>query len=170
RYRRRFISSRLRQPTSQGAKPRSRSCWLLSKTSLSASCLQGMGGIGKTALALKLADVVKKHYQDGQFYLNLEDVVPQPLTPTEAMTHVIRSCRPGATLPEGEAELRGLYLSVLHNRRALLLMDNAKDENQIAPLIPPKDCALLLTSRQRFTLPGMFTKNLDSLPPADARR
>src|SRR5262249_3132032 len=59
-------------------------------------------------------------------------------------------------------------LSVLHNQRALLLMDNAKDEQQIEPLIPPAGCALLLTSRNHFTLPGLFAKSLDSLPLDDA--
>jgi tetratricopeptide (TPR) repeat protein len=132
--------------------------------------LRGQGGVGKTALALKLAHEIKERYPDGQFYLNLEGVGPQPLTPAEAMTHVIQSCCPDATLPGKEVELRCLYLSILYNRRTLLLMDNARDESQVEPLIPPAGCALLVTSRQHFTLPGMFAKNLDSLPPPDASR
>jgi hypothetical protein len=142
----------------------------LKESSAAVLGLRGQGGVGKTALALKLAHEIKERYPDGQFYLNLEGVGPQPLTPAEAMTHVIQSCRPGATLPEREAELRSLYLSVLYNQRALLLMDNARDENQVEPLIPPTGCALLVTSRQHFTLPGMFAKNLDSLPPPEACR
>jgi tetratricopeptide (TPR) repeat protein len=130
--------------------------------------LRGQGGVGKTMLALKLADKIKERYPDGQFYIDLNGVGPQPLTPAEAMTHVIQSCRPGVTLPGKEAELRSLYLSVLYNQRALLLMDNAKDESQVEPLIPPAGCALLVTSRQHFTLPGMFAKNIDSLPPVEA--
>jgi len=135
---------------------------------LSISGLQGMGGVGKTALALKLAEKIKGRYPDGQFYLDLLGVSPQPLTPTKAMEHVIHAYHPGARLPEGEAELRGIYLSVLHDQRALLLLDNARDRKQVEPLIPPAGCRLLITSRQYFTLPGLFAKSLDCLPPADA--
>jgi tetratricopeptide (TPR) repeat protein len=140
----------------------------LEDASLSISGLQGMGGVGKTALALKLADRIKERYPDAQFYLDLRGVDPQPLTPAEAMAHVIHAYHPGAKLPESEAELRGIYLSALHDQRALLLMDNAKDENQVEPLMPPAGCALLVTSRQHFALPGFFAKSLDSLLPADS--
>jgi hypothetical protein len=71
-------------------------------------------------------------------------------------------------LPESEAELRPLFFSALHGQRALLVMDNAKDKAQVEPLIPPAGCVLLVTSRQHFTLPGMFHQNLDALPRADA--
>src|SRR3989442_1351125 len=48
-------------------------------------------------------------------------------------------------------------------------MDNAKDAHQVEPLIPPPSCLLLVTSRKHFALPGCVAKNLDALPPADAR-
>jgi len=140
----------------------------LEDASLAIYSLQGMGGVGKTALALKLAEKIKERYPEGQFYLDLRGVSPQPLAPAEAMAHVIHAYHPGARLPESEAELRGAYLSVLHNQRALLLMDNAKDESQIEQLIPPLGCRMLVTSRQYFTLPGLFAITLHSLLPADA--
>ncbi|HKX29696.1 MAG TPA: tetratricopeptide repeat protein, partial [Blastocatellia bacterium] len=143
---------------------------VLEDASLTILGVQGMGGVGKTALALKLAEKIKDRYPGGQFYLDLMGVGPRPLTPAEVMAHVVHSYHPGAKLPEGEAELRGRYLSVLHDRRALLLMDNTRDERQVEPLIPPAGCRLIVTSRQSFTLPGMFAKNLDCLPPADAGR
>ena len=65
--------------------------------------------------------------------------------------------------------MRGLYLSVLDGRRALLLMDNAASAEQVEPLIPPAGCLLLVTSRQHFTVPGLAAKNLDTLGAADAR-
>ena len=54
------------------------------------------------------------------------------------------------------------------NGRAILLLDNAANAEQVTPLIPPRSCLLLITSRQRFTLPGLHTKILDILPPHDA--
>jgi tetratricopeptide (TPR) repeat protein len=130
--------------------------------------VQGLGGVGKTTLALKIAEQLTSLYPDAQFYLDLKGVSDKSLTPQEAMSHVVRAFYPSARLPEGVAELSGLYQSVLHNQRALLLLDNAKDEHQVAPLIPPPSCLLLVTSRQNFSLPGLVPKHLDSLAPADA--
>src|SRR5208337_3854979 len=72
-------------------------------------------------------------------------------------------------LPESEAALGALYRAILAGKHALLLMDNARDREQVEPLIPPAGCALLVTSRQHFALPGLLTKNLDTLPPPQAR-
>jgi tetratricopeptide (TPR) repeat protein len=85
------------------------------------------------------------------------------------MSHVLRTFHPELKLPETVEELSPQYLSVLHNKRALLLMDNAKDAAQVKPLTPPAGCALLVTSRQHFALPGLQAKNLETLPPPDAK-
>ena len=132
------------------------------------SGLHGMGGIGKTALALKLVELLKPRYPDAQFFLDLK-ASTQRLTIAEALAHVVRAYHPAAKLPESESELRGLYLSVLDGQRALLLMDNAANAEQVEPLIPPVGCLLLVTSRQHFTVPGLTAKNLDTLSAADAR-
>ena len=133
------------------------------------SGLQGMGGIGKTALALKLVELLKPRYPDAQFFLDLKGASTQPLTVAEALAHVVRAYHPAAKLPESESELRGLYLSVLDGQRALILMDNAANAEQVEPLIPPAGCLLLVTSRQHFTVPGLAAKNLDTLSAIDAR-
>jgi len=133
------------------------------------SGLQGMGGIGKTALALKLVELLKPRYPDAQFFLDLKGASAQALTVAEALAHVVRAYHPTAKLPESESELRGLYLSVLDGQRALLLMDNAANAAQVEPLIPPAGCLLLVTSRQHFTVPGLAAKDLDTLSAADAR-
>jgi tetratricopeptide (TPR) repeat protein len=133
------------------------------------SGLQGMGGIGKTALALKLVELLKPRYPDAQFFLDLKGASTQPLTVAEALAHVIRAYHPVAKLPDSESELHGLYLSVLDGQRALLLMDNAANAEQVEPLIPPAGCLLLVTSRQHFTVPGLAAKNLETLSATDAR-
>lgn len=133
------------------------------------SGLQGLGGVGKTTLALKLAQQLTPRYPDAQFYLDLKGTSKTPLCPVDAMAHVIRAYQPTAKLPEDEAALSGLYRSVLHNQRALLLMDNAADDKQVRLLIPPESCIMLVTSRKHFTLPGLFAKNLATLPAKDAR-
>ncbi|MGB8509465.1 MAG: DUF4062 domain-containing protein, partial [Pyrinomonadaceae bacterium] len=133
------------------------------------SGLQGLGGIGKTALALKLAERLAPRYADAQFYLDLKGASAQAVSVADALSHVIRAYHPTAKLPEGEAELRALYLSVLHGQSALLLMDNAAGREQVEPLVPPASCVLLVTSRRHFQLPGLHPLSLDTLLPADAR-
>ena len=137
------------------------------------SGLRGMGGVGKTALALKLAAQLAPRFPDAQFFLDLKGAHDsargeRPLTPAEAMAHVIRSYSLEARLPDDPQQLAAMYLSVLHGKRALLLMDNAADAAQVAPLIPPEGCMLLVTSRWRFALSGLYAKDLDALPPDDA--
>ncbi|MGA3323466.1 MAG: tetratricopeptide repeat protein [Terriglobia bacterium] len=138
------------------------------KRGFSISGLQGMGGIGKTALALVLAERLSSQYSSAQIYLDLKGTSPEPLSVADAMAHVIRAYRPNLRAPEDESELRGLYQSLLHGQRVILLMDNAKDAAQVEPLIPGAYCILLVTSRQHFTLPGFYAKNLEVLSPAEA--
>jgi tetratricopeptide (TPR) repeat protein len=131
--------------------------------------LQGMGGVGKTALALKLAEELETRYPDAQLFLDLKGVASQPLTAADAMAHVVRSFHPDVRLPQHEAEMAGLYRSILHGKRALLLMDNARNSEQVEPLIPPPGSLLLVTSRFRFTLPGLIVRDLHELSEDDAR-
>ncbi len=131
--------------------------------------ISGMGGVGKTELALKLADQLTPRYPHAQFYLDLKGMSPQPVTPKDVMAYVIRGYDLTAKPPESEADLSALYRSVLHNQKAILLMDNARDAQQVEPLIPPPSCLLLVTSRQHFALPGLVAKDLEALPPDDAR-
>jgi tetratricopeptide (TPR) repeat protein len=131
--------------------------------------LQGLGGVGKTTLALKLAYQMAAHYPDAQLFVDLKGASPQPLSVAEIRSHVIRAYMPAARLPENEAELGKLYTSVLNGKRALLLFDNAANTQQIAGLIPPVGCLLLVTSRQHLSLAGMFASRLDSLPAAESQ-
>jgi tetratricopeptide (TPR) repeat protein len=131
--------------------------------------ISGQGGTGKTALALKLAEQLTPRYPDAQLYLDLKGTSnQQPVTVAEALCHVIQAFYPTAKPPEDFQQLRSLYLTVLNDRRVLLLMDNARDAAQVEPLIPPDPCVLLITSRQHFTLPGMVTVGLDTLTPAES--
>jgi len=63
------------------------------------SGVQGMGAIGKTALALKLVGQLKPRYPDAQFYIDLKGASTQPLTVAEALAHVVRAYYPAAKLP-----------------------------------------------------------------------
>ncbi|MGQ0604395.1 MAG: NB-ARC domain-containing protein, partial [Anaerolineales bacterium] len=133
------------------------------------SGLRGMGGVGKTALALVLANELKAQYPNAQFYLNLLGASDKPLAPADALAHIIRSYQPLAKLPEGEAGLQALYRNALTGQRALLLMDNARDAAQVKPLLPPTGCFLLVTSRKQIELGGMRSLPLGVLSKEKAQ-
>ncbi len=131
--------------------------------------LRGMGGIGKTALALVIAHQLKARYRDAQFFLDLRGAGDNPVTPLEALTHVVRAFYPTSKLPDSLEEMQKLYRSELDGKRALVFFDNARDARQVMPLLPPASCLLLITSREHFTLPGLKAKDLNVLPPDKAR-
>lgn len=131
--------------------------------------LQGLGGVGKTTLALKLAHQLAPHYPDAQLFIDLKGASPKPLSVAEAQSHIIRAYLPAARLPENEAELGKLYQSVLSGKRALLLFDNAANTQQVAPLLADNGCLLIVTSRQHLSLHGMFASRLDNLPSSEAQ-
>jgi tetratricopeptide (TPR) repeat protein/predicted phosphodiesterase len=131
--------------------------------------LRGMGGIGKTALTLVLANKIKDRFPDGHIYLDLRGTSKSPLSSDEAMAQVIRAYRPADRLPEAQNELRGQYYSILSGKKALILFDNAANKEQVEPLLPPEECAVLITSRNKFTLPGLKERDLDVLPSDKAR-
>jgi tetratricopeptide (TPR) repeat protein/predicted phosphodiesterase len=130
--------------------------------------LHGMPGVGKTVLAFVLAERLKDRFSDGQLFINLQGTSKSPLSHAEAMAQVIHAYRPTDRLPENQDELRGLYLSILSGKRALLLFDNAAGKEQVEPLLPPANCAVLITSRIKFILPGLKEKDLDVLPTNEA--
>ncbi len=131
----------------------------------------GAGGIGKSELARKLVAQLRDVYPDAQLFLDLKGVAEQPLAPAVALERFIRALDPAyqqVQLPERVSELRGIYLSLLTQRRAIVVCDNARDAKQVEPLIPPAGCALIVTSRLAFQLPGMEPRHLDKLSADDA--
>ncbi len=86
----------------------------------------------------------------------------------EALAAVICRFEPDARLPEDAGQLQAIYLSLLHEKKVLVLADNARDAAQVRPLLPPPGCLLLVTSRTRFTLPGLAAIDLDCLAELEA--
>ena len=134
------------------------------------SGLTGMGGIGKTALALVVARKLAAQFSDAQIFVDMRGTAATPTTPTDAMRQIIHAFEPTADLRQAtDAEIAALYCSLLDGKRALLLLDNAANAAQVKPLVPPPTCALLVTSRRHFTLPGLQPLRLDVMGETDAR-
>jgi tetratricopeptide (TPR) repeat protein len=135
--------------------------------------VDGMAGVGKTELAVRAAHEFKHRYPDGQFFLDLhgytEGIAPTP--PAAALEELLRQAGvPGAAVPPDLAGRQARWRSLMAKRRALVLLDNALDADQVRPLLPvAAGCLVLITSRRRLReLPGGKPLGLDVLPHDDA--
>jgi tetratricopeptide (TPR) repeat protein len=137
------------------------------------SGIHGMGGIGKTALALQVAHglAAAGRFRDAQLYLDLKGTDPLPLEPVTALQALLSALLgPDPRRPADVDTLSGLWRSAIDGRDAVLILDNAAGAAQVRPLLPGcPTCAVLVTSRRRFALPGAVRLDLDPMRPADAR-
>jgi tetratricopeptide (TPR) repeat protein/DNA-binding XRE family transcriptional regulator len=137
------------------------------------TAIDGMAGVGKTALAVQAAHGLAEHYPDGQLFVDLHgytEGVP-PVDPGDALDRMLRVLGvPGEGIPHHLDDRAALYRSRLADRKVLVLLDNAAEEAQVAPLLPgTPGCLVLVTSRRRLAgLDHTQTLSLDVLPPRDA--
>lgn len=133
--------------------------------------IAGMGGIGKTAVAIRIAHQLKDRFPDGQRYLNLQGVTGQPLSPLEAMYRIILSFAGRAKVPDNLEEASALFRSTLEDKRVLLLLDDAKDGEQVRPLHKNRGGAtMIITSRSIVTADGLTSIQLDEMTLGEARK
>ncbi|MFD7666025.1 ATP-binding protein [Streptomyces sp. NPDC059788] len=113
----------------------------------------GQPGLGKTAFAVHAAHTLAPHFPDGQFAVDLRGMDTQPVQPREALARLLRALGVAdAAVPTGTDDRSGLLRSVLRERRVLLLLDNAVDEDQVRPLLPGHGPSLtLVTSRHALS-------------------
>jgi tetratricopeptide (TPR) repeat protein len=129
----------------------------------------GMGGVGKTELAKRVASKLKRQYPHGQVLVDMQGTLDAPLPPEQAMREVLQEFDREGRFPAELKELAPLYGRALQDKRVLLLLDNAKDYQQVKPLLPPEGCGLLVTSRATIWLDGGELINLKILAPEPAR-
>jgi tetratricopeptide (TPR) repeat protein len=135
------------------------------------SAIDGMGGIGKSALAIQVAHELADAgaFPDGQLYVNLQGATPALalLDPLDALGRMLRALGlEPAQIPTDPEEAAARFRSLAAERRLLLLLDNAATAEQIRPLLPASPtCGVLVTSRHVLaTLEGTRPLHLDVLP------
>jgi tetratricopeptide (TPR) repeat protein len=112
--------------------------------------IHGIDGLGKTALALQFISQVQTRFPDGLLYIDMHGRGERPpVTPTEALAHIIQSYDPAGTLPRDQVRLEALYSKLMAGKRVLILLDNAHDEAQIEALVPPAEGSLVLITSWR---------------------
>ncbi|MGH3431973.1 MAG: BTAD domain-containing putative transcriptional regulator, partial [Thermocrispum sp.] len=116
--------------------------------------IDGMPGVGKTALAVHWAHRVARRFPDGQLYVNLRGYDRSaPVHPQQALARFLRALGVAADrIPADEDEAANVYRSLLAERRMLVMLDNAGSVEQVRPLLPGgPDCFVVVTSRERLT-------------------
>ncbi|MEV7624547.1 tetratricopeptide repeat protein [Actinoplanes sp. NPDC089786] len=141
------------------------------------SAISGTAGIGKTALAVYWAQRVAERFPDGQLYVNLNGFDPggQALDPTVALRQFLGALGTKAEqIPDDRASMAALYRSLLAGRRMLVLLDNARDPEQVRPLLPGASSTFtVVTSRNWLTslvaAEGATPVTLDLMTADEAR-
>ncbi len=138
---------------------------------MAVSALAGIGGVGKTTLAVHVAHAARSAFPDGQLYVDLQGAGARSAEPETVLGSFLRALgTPDAAVPDTLEERAALYRSVLDGRKVLILLDNARDAAQIRPLLPgTSGCAALVTSRVRMVdLAGAHLVDLDVMSPEEA--
>jgi DNA-binding SARP family transcriptional activator/predicted negative regulator of RcsB-dependent stress response len=117
----------------------------------------GPGGVGKTSLAVHVAHLVRDSFPDGQLVVRLGGAGANPAEPGQVLARFLRDLgADSGSEPAGEAERSAQFRSMLAGRRVLILLDDARDSAQVAPLLPgTSGCAVIVTSRNPLSdVPG----------------
>jgi transcriptional regulator with XRE-family HTH domain len=140
--------------------------------------INGAAGIGKTTLALQRARVHIDQWSDGQLYVDLRGFSPSgtPVTPQEAIRGFLNAFGvPPEKIPSSLDDQAALYRTLVEGKRLVIVLDNARDANQVWLLLPGSPtCLVLVTSRQQ--LGSLIVRNqathvtLDFMTDTEARQ
>jgi tetratricopeptide (TPR) repeat protein len=133
------------------------------------SAIGGMGGVGKTSLAVHVAHQLVDRYPDAQIVVEMRGTSDEPTTPIAAMANVIHAFHPQARLSDDIEQVAQDYRSALAGKRVLVVLDNASNAAQVRRLVPPSPCGLIVTSRRTIALAGVRPINLDAMQKEEAR-
>ncbi|CAL9675507.1 AfsR/SARP family transcriptional regulator [Streptomyces sp. enrichment culture] len=129
------------QPGRRGARP--------------AAVICGTGGTGKTWLALHWAHAHQRQFPDGQLFVDLRGFSPssEPLSATQAVRGFLNTLGVDSSdIPADPDAQAALYRSLVADKRMLIMLDNARDTEQVLPLLPGSPtCAVVITSRHQLT-------------------
>ncbi|MFC4116614.1 ATP-binding protein [Nonomuraea zeae] len=137
------------------------------------TAIDGMAGVGKTALAVHAAHQVAARFPDGDLFMDLHGHTQgvSAAEPAETLARLLEVLGvPGEAIPQDVNDRAALYRTMLADRKMLIVLDNAADEAQVRPLLPGAGSSLvLITSRRRLVgLDDVRTISMDVLPVAEA--
>ena len=147
-------------------------------TVVTISAILGTAGVGKTALAVHWAHGLADRYPDGQLYVNLRGFDPSGavMSSADAVRGFLDALGIAPERIPGTVDAQvGLYRSLLGGKRMLVVLDNARDAEQVRPMLPgAPGCLVVVTSRNQMpslvAVEGAHSLTLDLLTDAEARQ
>lgn len=133
--------------------------------------VSGMAGVGKSALALHAGNSLSENFPDALLYVDLQGDGDSPKAPSDVLETWLRAFGLAPSeIPITLEAKRSSFLTQIRHQKALIVLDNAHNENQVRPLLPGgQDCAVLVTSRISLTaLKGVQEIRLTPLPQKDS--
>ncbi|WP_052848201.1 AfsR/SARP family transcriptional regulator [Streptomyces avicenniae] len=135
--------------------------------------IDGMGGVGKTTLAVQVGHQLRDRFPDGRIFLALlgHDPAQPALAPENALRELLRLIGvPQGAVPSNLDQLAALWRQEMSRRRVLVILDDALNADQVEPLLPGASPSLvIITSRRRLAgLSGVRSLALDVLPEDEA--
>ena len=116
-----------------------------------AGLITGSGGMGKTTLAIRAAHLLRPSFPGGVFFLDLFGMSPQPATAADALRLLLRALGVAdEQIPEDAPGRASVYRSLLRDRQALVVLDNAGSEEQVRPLLPGDGASRVLITARRL--------------------
>lgn len=142
-------------------------------TAVAIDAIDGMPGIGKTALAVHVAHLITPDYPDAQLFIELHGYTPgrKPVSPAAALDRLLRALGvPPTRIPEDLDERAALWRSEVAGLRAVIVLDNANSHEQVRPLLPgvPGSCVIITSRRRLASLEGIRELSLDVLTESEA--
>jgi tetratricopeptide (TPR) repeat protein len=137
--------------------------------------VSGLPGVGKTALAVHVAHRVRDEFPDGQWYVGLASAGTEPRDVRTILADLIWASGVTSLPVRDEAEsLAAIFRARIADRRVLLVLDDAANVAQLAPLMPgTPGCAVIVTGRSDLSglraRHGAQTVTLDGLTDSAAR-
>jgi tetratricopeptide (TPR) repeat protein len=129
--------------------------------------LHGIGGVGKTALALEFASAIAGEYA-AKIFVDMQGMSDNPLSWQAAMFEVVRQFKREVPAEISEAQMVTHYVQFAQNQPTLIVLDNAANKESVERLMRAKAC-LIVTSRESFALTDGKSKPIFQMSPADAR-
>lgn len=147
----------------------------LTKQQAAICVLHGPGGMGKTQLALVIAQGLGDRFPGGQIFVDLAGSKPRPSVPLsdrEAIETVLSALGVDKEVLERApiSELRRRYCQLASEKPVLIFADDASDAGQLRSLKPPPGSVLLVTSRVRFDLDGSCAVAVGELQATESRQ